>query len=74
MKIPLTVIAQIVLEGMKAWNEHKRTEFKRKYHKILTKLEKAQNATGDDYTDSEIDKLEIELTIFLKAFADEINK
>ena len=74
MTIPIELIAGIVLETMKAWNEHKRTEFKRKYHKILTNLEKYENAELPDYSDALIDVTEIELENFLKAFKNEINK
>ena len=68
--VSITTILEIVKQGMVAWNEHSRTKFKRKYHTILSKLDEAQNKTID-YTDAEIDILQDQLEIFLKAFAHE---
>lgn len=68
----LPIIGEIVLEGMKGWNEKRRTRFKDKYHRILTNLEKAKSQTPDRWIDSEIDILVVKLEIFLKAYKTEL--
>lgn len=68
----ITVVGEIAVEGMKAWNESRRVRFKNKYHSILTKLERSKNKPASSWVDSDIDVFTKELEIFLLAYVDEI--
>lgn len=68
----IPILGEIVLEGMKAWNESRRTRFADQYHDILTALDKARNRPADNWMDSEIDWYEEKLETFLKAYAQEL--
>ncbi len=67
----LPIALKIVSEGMVAWNQGRAMRFKKKHHKILTKLAKAENKLPPEYTDAEVDLQEEELLNFLEAFYDE---
>lgn len=68
----IPILGQIVLEGMKGWNEDRRTRFVDQYHDILSALDNAKNKPPGNYMDSEIDWFEQKLETFLKAYAREL--
>lgn len=68
----IPVLGEIVVEGMKGWNEKRRTRFKDQYHDILTRLDRYRNRTPDNWIDSDIELAEQELETFLKAYASEV--
>lgn len=67
----LSLIGSIVLEGVKAWNEERRTRFMDEYHELLTKISKAES-DYENWDDYEISTLYEKLEIFLKAYRKEI--
>lgn len=70
--IPL--IAEVAVIGLKTWSNNKRDAFQQKHYDIIKRLERAQNATPDKWTDSEIDLAKEDLERFLKAFLSEAKK
>jgi len=68
----ITLIGGIINEGLKFLNEKNRTRFMVKYHNTLKKLRDAENASGDDYTDIDIDLSEEEIRDILTAFRKEL--
>ncbi|MGB0452567.1 MAG: hypothetical protein ACPGJV_02550 [Bacteriovoracaceae bacterium] len=68
----INLIGEIILEGLKAWNEERRTRFKDKHQAILKRIDNAVNATGEDYYDSEVDLSEEELETFMKSYLSEV--
>lgn len=68
----IPIIGEIVLEGIKGWSEERRTRFKDQYHNILTKLERYESRTPENWIDSDIDIATKELEIFLKAYSSEV--
>ena len=69
----LSIIGQIVLTGMQLWKEDQRTRFKDKYHDILKKIEIARTKQFPNYYDVDVDISLKDLTIFLKAYHDEVS-
>lgn len=70
----LPLIGNIIHEGMKLWNEERRTRFMDEHFEILAKLKNAENAQGSDYCDAEIDLLKEELETFLCAYHSELSE
>lgn len=66
------IIAAILLEGMKAWNEERRTRFADRFYSILKQLKDAENATGTNRVDYDIEVAEQEKEIFLQAYYEEV--
>ena len=68
----ITIIGQIILEGMKAWNESRRTRFKKEHLKLLQAVSDAENQHFPDHTDDEEGLAKEELKNFLKAYLAEV--
>lgn len=66
------MIGGIILEGLKTFNEERRTRFMDKYHDIITRLKDAENDTTSEYTDAAIDIPEEEKLNFLMAYKSEL--
>lgn len=69
----LNLIGNILLSGMELWSTESKKSFTRKHKKILKKVADAQNAHGDEYTDSQLALSEEELESFYKAYLIEQN-
>ena len=69
----LPILGGIVQEGMKAWNEERRTRFMDRHHDILERLNNAENAQGEDYSDAELNLAQEELATFLTAYHSELS-
>ena len=68
----LPVIAALLLEGMKAWNEERRTRFMAEHHELMTKIEVLKSRTGKDWIDSDLAVAKRDLELFIKAYAKEV--
>lgn len=68
----IPIIAGLLLEGMKAWNEERRTKFMREHHALLTRIESLKRRTGKDWRDSELAVAQKDLKIFVTAYAKEV--
>lgn len=70
----LSLFAPIILEGLKVFREERRTRIEDEYHDILKALTRAKNKQGFYYSDSEIDRLNLKLKDFLKAYANQLKE
>lgn len=67
-----TLIAGIVLEGLKVFSEERRTRFMDEYHDIITEIESAKTDRSDNYTDARIDVGKKRKKLFLEAYHKEL--
>ena len=63
-----TIIAGILLEGMKTWNSERRLSFEKKYYHIIKRIIDAENSRFPTYTDAELLMVKEEESIFLEAY------
>lgn len=66
------VLAQIVLEGLKTWNQERRLAFKKKHAKVLRAVEVAAGRIHPDYSDAELNITKREKRIFMQAYLTEM--
>ena len=69
-----TIVASIVLEGLKLWSEERRTRFMDEHHELIQDLRKAENDQTSNYSDAAIDLAEEALQDFYKAYHAELKK
>jgi hypothetical protein len=62
------LIAGIVLEGMKTWNQERRLAFEKKHYKILKRVVDAENARYPIFNDAELALAKQEEELFLEAY------
>lgn len=72
MSALIPLIAGLLLEGMKAWNEDRRTRFMDEHHELITKIEILKSRKGRKWIDSDLAVAVRDLTLFVKAYAKEI--
>lgn len=70
--IPL--ILPIILEGMKIFSRERKNRFVNKHHKILERINNAENAKPPSYSDAELGLAREELETFIKAFHHELKE
>ncbi len=63
------LILKIALIGLEFLSDERKTKIQDEHHELLEDLRNAQNATGENYYDGEIDIADEKLTDFLTAFA-----
>lgn len=68
----LPLIAGLLLEGMKAWNEERRARFMDEHHELISEIEKLKSRTGRDWIDSDLAVAKRNLQLFIRAYAKEI--
>lgn len=70
----LPIIGELVLEGVQAWSEERRTRFMDEHHTILSKIARLKAIPVDSprYTDSAIAVSEKQLVTFLTAYQREL--
>lgn len=69
--IPIEVIANIVLEGMKIFREERKHKIHKKYEKALKRLRDAQNKIYPTYSDDDLTLANDELREFLEVYGSE---
>jgi len=62
------ILAQIVLEGIKTWNQERKLAFGKKYAKQLRSLEAAAGKLFPDYSDAELNLAKKDKKIFMQAY------
>jgi len=67
-------VAGILHEGMKFWNEERRTKFQGRYNKLLNIIDEMQNSSFPDYNDARLGLSNQELENFLTAYLQEIRQ
>lgn len=68
----MPLIAGLLLEGIKAWNEDRRTRFMDEYKDLLSKIESMSRRQPKDWIDSDLAVAQKDLKIFLQAYAKEV--
>lgn len=64
----ITLIAPIILEGMKFLNNERKNKLENEYFNVIESLRRAENAKGAYYFDSEIDLKQERFNDFLIAY------
>lgn len=72
MNALIPIIAGLLLEGVKAWSEERRTRFMDEHHELLQRIETLRSRKGRKWIDSDLAVAIKDLTIFVKAYAKEI--
>lgn len=70
----LDSIFSIVNSSMHLISEKKRLKYKKKYHELLTEINRMENLDENELVDSDLGNLYDELFIFFKAFSSELKK
>lgn len=62
------IVGQILLEGIKLWSSERKHAFSKKYHKILTSIDRSEGAQFPHYTDASLMRDKKALEAFLEAY------
>jgi len=66
------LIGDIVLEGLKTFNEERRTRFMDDHHEIITELNRAKNDLTEGYSDDAIMIAKKDLMLFMQSYYTEL--
>jgi hypothetical protein len=62
----------IILEGLKTFNEERRTRFEKKHYKILQRIQKEERGEYPDYSDANLGLANEEFELFVQAYSEEL--